>query len=145
MNNPQFPSCNSMKQVYEGKKKILLVDDDNAIRRYIEVILQKANFDVISAEDGLSAMKIASNQIFDAVVADSVMPNMSGIDLCRIIKSNPQKSGLPFIIMSGFEKPENSTQENNFANAYLEKNVDLKDKLISVLSDLLFPKELKNA
>lgn len=143
MNINKFPSSPKEKSV--SKKKILLVDDDNAIRRYIEVVLEKANFDVISAEDGLAAMKIAFDQTFDAVVADALMPNMGGIDLCRILRSNPQKSSLPFVIMSGFDKTENSGEEKNIANAYLLKNVDLKDKLISVLSDLLSPKELKIA
>ncbi len=142
MNRKTFPSSPKLNSL--SKKKILLVDDDNAIRRYIEIVLKKANFDVISAEDGLAAMKIAFDQTFDAVVADALMPNMGGIDLCRMLKSNPQKSSLPFVIMSGVDTTENSN-EKNIANAYLLKNVDLKDRLISVLSDLLSPKELKIA
>ncbi|MEO8074082.1 MAG: response regulator [Acidobacteriota bacterium] len=66
-----------------SKKKILLAEDDDSMRRFVEVILQKANYDVIATKDGLAAMKAALENEIDAVVADAVMSNMTGYDLCR--------------------------------------------------------------
>jgi PleD family two-component response regulator len=136
MNKPQFSSHQIVKQVSEEKKKVLLVDDDTAIRRYIEVILKKANFDVIAAEDGLSAMKIALNQRVDVVVADAFMPIMGGIDLCRMLKSNQKCNETPFVIISGAEQ-NFSDQDETIANAYVMKNSDFQTNLLSTLNRLL--------
>ncbi len=86
------------------KKKILLAEDDDSMRRFLEVILRKANYDVVSAEDGLVAMKAALENEFDAVVADAVMPNMTGYDLCRMLRQNADKKQIPLIILSGLNQ-----------------------------------------
>ena len=86
------------------KKKILLAEDDDSMRRFLEVILRKANYDVVSAEDGLVAMKAALEIEFDAVVADAVMPNMTGYDLCRMLRQNADKKQIPLIILSGLNQ-----------------------------------------
>lgn len=120
-------------------KKILLAEDDNSVRRFIEIILQRANYEVLSAEDGLSAMKIASENKIHAVVSDAMMPNLTGYDLCRILKQNPQFNETPFIILSGFQ---NESEENQ-ADAYLVKDNNLKENLIQTLSSLFLSKELQ--
>jgi CheY-like chemotaxis protein len=118
------------------KKKILLVDDDNAIRRYIEVVLKKANFDVVSAEDGLSAMKIGLSQEIDAVVADSIMPNMGGHDLCRMLRNNPKNSDVFFVLMSGVENNRPQDSQTHLVDVYLTKGAALKDEIVETLSKL---------
>ena len=91
------------------KTKILLADDDASIRRFLEIILQRAGYDVTTAADGLSAMQSALSDNFDAVVADAVMPNLTGYDLCRILRQNPQYENVPLVILSGME---NSASRN---------------------------------
>jgi PleD family two-component response regulator len=136
MNKPQFSSNQIVTQVLEEKKKVLLVDDDTAIRRYIEVVLKKANFDVVAAEDGLAAMKIGMNQRMDAVIADAFMPVMGGIDLCRMLRSNSKNIETPFVIISGAEQ-KCSDSDKALANAYVMKNTELQTNLLSTLSRLL--------
>jgi CheY-like chemotaxis protein len=114
------------------KKKILLAEDDASMRRFIEVILQKADFEVIPAEDGLSAMQIALETDIDAVVADAIMPNMTGYDLCRMLRNNPDKKHLPFVILSGLQ--QNNSQNDCLADVYLLKGAKLKEELIETLS-----------
>jgi len=101
------------------KKKILLAEDDDSMRRFLEVILRKANYDVVSAEDGLVAMKAALENEFDAVVADAVMPNMTGYDLCRMLRQNADKKQIPLIILSGLNQEnsaDNDARENKNVN-----------------------------
>ena len=93
-----------------SKKKILLAEDDDSMRRFVEVILKQANYDVISTEDGLAAMKAALENDIDAVVADAVMPNMTGYDLCRMLRQNPDKKHIPFIILSGLNQDEETNR-----------------------------------
>ncbi len=120
-----------------SKKKILLAEDDDSMRRFLEITLQRANFEVISTEDGLEAMKVSLENDFDAVVADAMMPNLSGYDLCRVFRQNPDKKAVPFIILSGFSSKEIPDSENSAADAYLTKKNDLKEELIKTLNGLV--------
>jgi DNA-binding response OmpR family regulator len=124
-----------------NKKKILLVEDDNAIRRYIEVVLQKAGFEIISAEDGLSAMQFAFENEIDAILTDAIMPNLSGHDLCRILRQNPDKQHVRLIIMSGME----IDFDENIADAYITKDLNFKENLVSTISNLFYEPMLKAA
>lgn len=132
---------------FSGKKSppkttVLLAEDDSSIRRLIEVLLTKANYQVISAEDGLTAMKIAMLENIDAVVADSIMPNLTGRDLYRVLRENPKYEDTPFVLLSGMED-ENSLPVANCDNfAFLQKGERLADDLLESLSALLFQEAL---
>ncbi len=112
------------------KKKVLLAEDDSSMRRFIEVILQKADYEVITAEDGLTAMQIALETDIDVIVADAIMPNMSGYDLCRMLRGRQ----IPCIILSGLS--ENDV-DNDLADVFLTKDTNLKDQLLEALRKLL--------
>ena len=123
-----------------NKKKILLAEDDASMRRFVEVILRKANYDVISAEDGLVAIKAALENEIDAVVADAVMPNMTGYDLCRMLRQNADKKHIPLIILSGLNQENSADAEDCLADAYLMKGNNLKENLTKTLTNLLAEK-----
>jgi two-component system, chemotaxis family, sensor kinase CheA len=116
------------------KTKILLADDDKSFRRFVEIILQRANYQVLTADDGLSALQIAQENKVHAVIADAIMPNLTGFDLCRILRENPVYQNIPFIILSGYE----NDSENHLADAYLLKENNLTNSLLKTLSNLLF-------
>jgi two-component system OmpR family response regulator len=112
------------------KKKVLLAEDDASMRRFIEITLQKAGFEVLSAEDGLTAMQIALETDFDVLVADAIMPNMTGFDLCRMLRGRE----IPCIILSGLA---DDNSEDNLADVFLTKDTNLKEQLLSALQMLL--------
>lgn len=114
------------------KKKVLLAEDDASMRRFIEIILRQADYEVLTAEDGLAAMKIVLESEIDAVVTDAIMPNLSGFDLCRMIRGNNEKNKIPIIILSGLAD-QNSDTSAQLANAFLVKDTNLKKKLIQTL------------
>lgn len=116
------------------KMKILLADDDASMRRFLEITLQRADYEVTSAEDGLAAMKIALSETFDAVVADAVMPNLTGHDLCRMLRQNPDFKKTPLIILSGLEQEISANVEQSCADVYLVKGTNLKEELINHLA-----------
>lgn len=122
------------------KIKILLAEDDAAMRRFLEITLQRAGYEVTSAEDGLAAMKIALSEKFDAVVADAVMPNLTGYDLCRMLRQNPLFKDAPLIILSGLEQKTSEGVEQECADVYLVKNADLKQELSNNLAKLIAEK-----
>ncbi|MEK7723979.1 MAG: response regulator [Acidobacteriota bacterium] len=120
------------------KQKILLAEDDSSFRRFVEIILQRADYDVTAAEDGLIAMKIALEKEFDIIIADAIMPNLTGFDLCRVLRQNPNYQDKVFIILSGFD----SQSETDLADAYLLKGNNLKEILLEKISSLVAAKQL---
>lgn len=118
------------------RKKILLVEDDDSMRRFLEIVLQRAAYEVILAEDGLAAMEVAFDADIDAVVSDAVMPNLTGHDLCRILRQNPQTRNLPLVILSGLEQDDSAIPQDCRANAYLLKSSNLGEELIKKLAEL---------
>src|SRR5687768_9976496 len=62
----------------DSRPVVLVAEDDRSVRRYLEIILQRAGFDVIPAADGLEAMKAALSTTVHAVVTDAHMPHLGG-------------------------------------------------------------------
>jgi CheY-like chemotaxis protein len=122
------------------KMKILLAEDDASMRRFLEITLQRSGYEVVSAEDGLAAMKIALAENFDAVVADAMMPNMTGHDLCRMLRQNPNYKKVPLLILSGLEQDASASVEQDCADAYLVKTASLKEELTETLSKFIAAK-----
>lgn len=70
------------------KSRILVVDDEESIREFLEIMLKKENYEVTTAEDGLRAKEILSKKSFDMVISDMQMPNMTGIELLKYVKES---------------------------------------------------------
>ena len=119
--------------ISKQKARILLVEDDKALRRYLEVTLQRADYKVVTASDGLEAMKFALSAAIDLVITDEMMPNLSGHELCRFLRNSPNLSHIPIILLSGLERGE---AEAGLADAFLAKPV-AADKLLDCASRLL--------
>lgn len=122
-----------------GERRVLLVEDDRAVQRYLQVILQRAGYEVICAADGLEAMKIALSKSIDAVVTDAIMPHFSGQEFCRFLRSYPTLSTLPVILLSAFEN-KTASAGDDLADVCLTKPVD-PEELISCLARLIREKQ----
>jgi CheY-like chemotaxis protein len=122
-----------------GRARVLLVEDDNALRRYVEVTLQRAGYEVLSAADGLEAMKLALTSAVDIVITDAMMPNLSGHELCRFLRDSPQLSHIPIIFLSGMERKEDSLEEE-YADAVFSKPVSAED-LTECVAELLLARK----
>ena len=107
---------------------VLLVEDDPALRRYLEIVLQRAGYEVLTAGDGLEAMKFLLSDSVDVVVTDALMPNLDGYELCRFVRSSEHLAHLPIILLSALD-PKNSTDEAEQVDAFLAKPVSPEDLL----------------
>lgn len=123
----------------EGPRRtscVLLVEDDRSLRRYVEILLTRAGHQVLTAADGLEAMKVLlGNNEIDIVITDAIMPNLNGHELCRFLKNTPQLSHLPIVLLSALG-PEQSACETNSIDAFLVKPV-ANELLIGCLDNLL--------
>src|SRR5689334_7529110 len=82
-----FPYTENMR-----KTKVLVVDDEPAIREVLEMILQEWGYDVRLASDGAEAKEMVESYDPDIVISDVVMPQLSGLDLLRCLKAgNPNR------------------------------------------------------
>jgi CheY-like chemotaxis protein len=95
---------------------VLLVEDDRSVRRYLEVTLQRSGYRVLTAEDGLEAMKVAMSSVIDVVVTDAIMPHLSGQQFAAFLRKNPKLSSIPIVLLTG--------QENRLASATADVTID---------------------
>jgi CheY-like chemotaxis protein len=107
---------------------VLLAEDDPALRRYLEVVLQRAGYQVVSAADGLEAMKHLLNTSVDVVVTDAVMPNLDGYELCRFMRNSKHLAQLPIILLSALD-PRNAANESEQVDVFLAKPISPEDLL----------------
>jgi len=80
--------------------RILVVDDDAAVRQGIELLLEDAGHQVVGTADGRSGLHAASEQPFDLVIVDIFMPGMDGLEAIRNFHQVLPR--VPIIAMSGF-------------------------------------------
>ncbi|MGH9969411.1 MAG: response regulator [Pyrinomonadaceae bacterium] len=114
-----------------GHARVLLVEDDNALRRYLQVALERAGYKVVSAADGLEGMKLALSSEVDIVITDAMMPKLSGHEFCRFLRDSQQLSHLPIVLLSGSQQ-----KEDELADAFLSKPVSIQE-LTNCLAELL--------
>ncbi len=94
------------------QRKILVVDNHPMILKFMVDLLKKEGYDVLSAEDGLSALKLLDTYTPDIMFIDLIMPNITGDKLCRIIRSTPHLENVYICILSAIaaEKEIDFTQ-----------------------------------
>ena len=80
-------------------KTILVVDDEKDIRELLKYNLSTEGYNVITANDGLDA-KNKLNQDIDLFILDVMMPNIDGLELCKIIRSNQNYNHIPIIFLT---------------------------------------------
>ncbi len=80
--------------------KILIVDDEQDIADLISYNLEKEGYSTIKAYDGGDVLKTVKAQKPDLIILDLMLPRMSGMDICRAIRANPETSHLPIIMLT---------------------------------------------
>jgi CheY-like chemotaxis protein len=131
----EMPTGNGLHSAHPHEKRpcVLLVEDDPALRRYLEVVLDRHGYAVLSAADGLEAMKFLLTASVDVIVTDALMPNLDGYELCRFVRNSEHLAHLPIILLSALD-PRNTTDESEQVNAFLAKPVSPEDLLACLAS-----------
>lgn len=115
--------------------KILVIDDEKAIRRSIKEILEFEKHTIEEAEDGQAALEMALKNNYDIILSDIKMPKLDGIELLQKLIENKVNSSI--IMMSGHGTIETAVDAvKNGAYDYLAKPIDLNRLLVSVRNAL---------
>jgi len=130
LDKPEMLRTNGLHSAYQHEERqcVLLVEDDPALRRYLEVVLERNGYSVLSAGDGLEAMKYLLADGVDVIVTDALMPNLDGYELCRFVRNSAHLAHLPIILLSALD-PRNTADESEQVNAFLAKPVSPEDLL----------------
>jgi diguanylate cyclase (GGDEF)-like protein len=115
------------------KPRILVVDDEEPIRKIVTFQLEKAGFDVGSCADGKEALGAVAERQPDLILLDVMMPNMDGYEVCKRLKSNYQTSHIPIIMVTAKAELENRLQGfEDGANDYITKPFAITELLVRV-------------
>jgi two-component system, chemotaxis family, chemotaxis protein CheY len=83
------------------KMKIMVVDDFSTMRRIVKNLLKQLGFENMDeAEDGEQALAKLRNGKFHFIISDWNMPNMTGIELLKNVRSDPELKGIPFLMVT---------------------------------------------
>lgn len=82
------------------KAKILLIEDEEDIAAMIKLQAEIAGYRLIVEDNGINGFRTVEKELPDLVILDIMLPGMSGLDVCRKIKTNPELKAIPVIILS---------------------------------------------
>ena len=112
---------------------ILIADDEPNQLELMDYNLRNAGFSIIKASNGLDALELIENNTPDLIILDWMMPKMSGIDVCRILRSRSETKLLPIIILSArSEDSDKSLGLDTGADDYISKPFSPKELLSRV-------------
>jgi two-component system, OmpR family, response regulator ResD len=87
--------------------KILVVDDEERIRRLLRMYLERENYEIDEAEDGDAALELGLNNEYDLILLDIMMPGIDGIEVCKQIR---EKKATPIIMLTAKGEEANRVQ-----------------------------------
>jgi len=80
--------------------KVIVIDDEPFILMMIEDKLKKAGIKVITLRESINAVPVIKNEKPDLIILDWMMPELSGIDLCKMLKSEPDIANIPIFMLT---------------------------------------------
>jgi CheY-like chemotaxis protein len=114
---------------------ILLVEDEDVLRENIKEILELYDYNVVEFSNGYDALNFMDKKDVNLIISDLMMPNMDGHEFLSRVRSNPNLSEIPFILLSAkVEKKDRDKSLKMGANLYLTKPIKSKDLIKSIKS-----------
>ncbi len=115
-------------------KKILIIDDEQSIRKVLEIHLQDAGYEVVTAENGKRGLELAMKSNVDLVLCDLKLPDRPGLEVIKTLRTI--RGLVPVVVISGFiDDTTISDAREAGVKEYLSKPF-LKEKLLSLLNTI---------
>lgn len=120
-------------------KKILIVDDESDIVAMLESILKRRGYNIVTALDGESCLKKASDEKPDLILLDIVLPDINGFEICKRLKEDEKTKDIRVVILTALsEEKDLSKGLEEGAYSFISKPfaiADLLDKVKDVLNE----------
>jgi DNA-binding response OmpR family regulator len=122
-------------------RKVLVADDEELVRASLKSHLTHWGYDVREAADGVQAIEEMATDHFDLVICDGMMPNKTGWDVLREVKSNPRTKDVPVIVMVAKRVEPDIFRGYELGADYYMSKPFTKSQLFSVIQFMLDDKE----
>ena len=120
--------------------KILLVEDDNNLREIFEMRLQAEGYVTITASDGEEALVVAMKEKPDLIIADVMMPKLSGFEMLETLRAAPDMKDVKVIMMTALGQAEDRVRGENLGVVkYLVKSQVTLEDFVRVVRDVMQP------
>jgi signal transduction histidine kinase/ligand-binding sensor domain-containing protein/CheY-like chemotaxis protein/AraC-like DNA-binding protein len=124
-------------------KYILLVEDNSELRTFLKEILGSI-YQIIEAKDGVEGLAMAREASPNMIISDVMMPNMNGIELCKLVKQDEQTKHIPFILLTAKDSLEAKLEGiESGADFYFSKPVSINLLLLTIRNVFLQLDQLK--
>jgi len=114
-----------------AKYTVLIVDDVSGNVQLASEILSRERFEIYSANDGMSAIKIAREEEIDLILLDIMMPKMGGIETCKHLKRSIETQSIPVIFFTASDDKETLTQAYSVGGVDYIKKPFFKEELLA--------------
>ncbi|HSS09551.1 MAG TPA: response regulator [Acidimicrobiales bacterium] len=117
---------------------VLVVEDDPAIIKLLQINFEIDGYDVISAEDGDEGLLRARKEHPDAIILDVMMPGVNGLDVAAGLRARKDTRNIPIILLSARAQASDVAAGRNVADRYITKPFDpleLLDLVAGILRD----------
>lgn len=119
--------------------RVLIVDDEPDFLNLLEFNLAGQGFEVLSAANGLEALRRARCEAPEVIVLDLLLPDLDGLSVCEILRAQPSTRDVPIIILSASGAPANKTRSARLhVSSWLTKGVgfdSLNESIRSALAE----------
>lgn len=127
--------------MFEKNIKILVVDDFATMRKVVRNLLKQVGYeDIVEAEDGVMALRALTSQKIDVIISDWNMPNMSGLELLKAIRDNPDLAKTPFLMVTAEALQDNVVAAVKAGvNEYIVKPFTaevLNEKIVKIMESI---------
>ena len=113
--------------------KILIVEDELDIQKLVHRILTANGFEVFKASNGEEGLIKATTLKPDLIVMDLMMPGMSGLEVCRLLKKRQDTKDIPVIILSALNRPvDHEYARDAGADKYISKPFQIDELLVAI-------------
>ncbi len=113
--------------------KILIVEDEADIQALVHRVLTANGFEVFKASNGEEGLIKATTLKPDLIIMDLMMPGMSGLEVCRLLKKRPDMKGVPIIILSALNRSvDREYAEEAGADKYISKPFKIDELLVAI-------------
>jgi len=103
-------------------KKILVVDDEEVIRKFLRIQLNNWGYEVKEALDGAEALEQLENDDFDLLICDIIMPNKDGWEVLKEVRSNSKTKDMAIIVLTAKDQDSDMFKGYNMgANYFITK------------------------
>jgi signal transduction histidine kinase len=121
----------------EKKPRVLAVDDQREALRLLQIRLQNAGFDCVTAHDGPGALELLGKEPVDVIILDVMMPQMDGIEVCKRLKADERTKDIPVLFLTAkFEMEDKVRGLEVGGHDYLTKPVEQAELLARTKSAL---------